>query len=186
MTARRTSKNRAELRRDTQLAPLRANMTRWSSTFTMLEPYVRIRDAITRVDTVYELIPTPVIHRRIAFESAVVKVHIAMTATEDTTPTDSRVGPRTRAHPDEVSATALLLSDSIHLTAARQYNPLAKAIPPTSNRCERLFSQCKLVMIPQRSLLLPVNFDMVEFLPVNRKSWNACTLMDANVDGDEK
>ncbi|OWZ22881.1 hypothetical protein PHMEG_0002335 [Phytophthora megakarya] len=61
----RTAKNRAELRRHSQLAPLRANGTRWSSTFTMLERYVRIRDAIKRVDAVYDLIPQPAMHRRI-------------------------------------------------------------------------------------------------------------------------
>ncbi|KAG2783797.1 hypothetical protein Pcac1_g6349 [Phytophthora cactorum] len=65
MVALRTIKNRAELRRHTSLAPLRANATRWSSTFIMLERYVRIRDAIKRVDAVYDLVPKPAAHRRI-------------------------------------------------------------------------------------------------------------------------
>ncbi|KAG3112374.1 hypothetical protein PI124_g8410 [Phytophthora idaei] len=54
MAALRTIKNRAELRRHASLAPLRANSTRWRSTFMMLERYVRIRDAIKRVDAVYD------------------------------------------------------------------------------------------------------------------------------------
>ncbi|EGZ28822.1 hypothetical protein PHYSODRAFT_468078, partial [Phytophthora sojae] len=59
-------------------------------------------------------------------------------------------------------------------------------IPPTSNRCERLFSQCKLVMTPQRSSLLPINFEMIEFLRANRKYWDAYTLMGIEVaDADD-
>ncbi|KAG3110752.1 hypothetical protein PI125_g9741 [Phytophthora idaei] len=65
MAALRTIKNRAELRRHTSLAPLRANATRWSSIFMMLERYVRIRDAVKRVDAVYDLVPKPAAHRRI-------------------------------------------------------------------------------------------------------------------------
>ncbi|KAG3085744.1 hypothetical protein PI124_g18385 [Phytophthora idaei] len=65
MVALQTIKNRTELRRHTSFAPLRANATRWSSTFMMLERYVRIRDAIKRVDTVYDLVPKPAVHRRI-------------------------------------------------------------------------------------------------------------------------
>ncbi|OWZ18481.1 hypothetical protein PHMEG_0007417 [Phytophthora megakarya] len=213
MTALRTVKNREELRRHTQLAPLRANVTRWSSPFTMLERYVRIQDAIKRVDAVYDLIPKPAMHRRFvapyetlkrltasmaemypvttaylspdaniihspSFECAVVKVAgnregelteaamealeplTAPTATEDATPTDCRVGPRTRAqHGGEDFATTLLLSDSI---------------------------PCKLVMTPQRSSLLPVHFETIEFLRVNQKYWDASTLMDANVEGEDE
>ncbi|KAG3106301.1 hypothetical protein PI125_g13238 [Phytophthora idaei] len=59
MVALRTIRNRAELRRHTSLAPLRANTTRWSSTFMMLERYVSIRDAV------YDLVPKPAVHRRI-------------------------------------------------------------------------------------------------------------------------
>lgn len=65
MAALRTTKNRVELRRHTSLAPLRANATRWSSTFMMLERYVRIRDAAKRVDAVYDLVPKPAVHRRV-------------------------------------------------------------------------------------------------------------------------
>ncbi|KAG2905099.1 hypothetical protein PC119_g20569 [Phytophthora cactorum] len=51
MVALRTIKNCAELRRHTSLAPLCAKATRWSSTFMMLERYVRIRDASMRSTT---------------------------------------------------------------------------------------------------------------------------------------
>ncbi|KAG3157178.1 hypothetical protein C6341_g14833 [Phytophthora cactorum] len=35
-----------------------------------------------------------------------------------------------------------------------QYNPIVAATPPTSNHCERLLSQRKLVITPQRASLL--------------------------------
>ncbi|KAG6944417.1 hypothetical protein JG688_00017085, partial [Phytophthora aleatoria] len=63
MVALRTIKNRAELRHHTSLATLRANATRWSPTLMMLERYVRIRDAIKRVDAVYDLVPKSAAHR---------------------------------------------------------------------------------------------------------------------------
>ncbi|KAG2817372.1 hypothetical protein JG687_00003873 [Phytophthora cactorum] len=65
MVALRAIKNRAELRRHTSLALLRANATRWNSTCMMLERYVRIRDVIKRIDTAYDLVPNPAAHRRI-------------------------------------------------------------------------------------------------------------------------
>uniref|UniRef100_H3H5T9 BED-type domain-containing protein n=1 Tax=Phytophthora ramorum TaxID=164328 RepID=H3H5T9_PHYRM len=65
VAALRTPKNRAELRCHTPLAPLRANATRWSSTFMMLERYVRIRDAIKHVDAVDDLVPKPAVYHRI-------------------------------------------------------------------------------------------------------------------------
>ncbi|OWZ07593.1 hypothetical protein PHMEG_00019996 [Phytophthora megakarya] len=58
ITALRTVKNRAELRRHTPLAPLHANTTRGGSTFTMLE-----RDAIKRMNAVFDLIPKPAMYR---------------------------------------------------------------------------------------------------------------------------
>ncbi|ETK76701.1 hypothetical protein L915_16951 [Phytophthora nicotianae] len=65
MLALQTTKNRAEFRRHTSLGPSRPNATRWSSTFMMLERYVRIRGAIKRVDAVYDPMPKPAAHRRI-------------------------------------------------------------------------------------------------------------------------
>ncbi|ETO65194.1 hypothetical protein F444_17467 [Phytophthora nicotianae P1976] len=65
MLALQTTKNRAEFRRYTSLGPSRPNATRWSSTFMMLERYVRIRGAIKRVDAVYDPMPKPAAHRRI-------------------------------------------------------------------------------------------------------------------------
>lgn len=94
---------------------------------------------------------------------------------------------RTRARGDrEEFATALLRSDAVSAPSSPRYSPIVNTIPPTSNHCEILFSQCKLVMTPQRSSLLPVNFEMLAFLRANRKYWDAYTLMNIEIaDTDE-
>ncbi|OWZ05350.1 hypothetical protein PHMEG_00022579, partial [Phytophthora megakarya] len=51
--------------------------------------------------------------------------------------------------------------------AVTKYIDLLPMIPPTSNRCERSFSQCKLVLSPLRSSLLPANSEMLVFLRAN-------------------
>lgn len=65
MTAPRLPENRTALAQHTDLAPLRANATGWSSTFAMLERYARIREAAKQVDAVFDLIPKAAAHRRI-------------------------------------------------------------------------------------------------------------------------
>ncbi|KAG6583225.1 uncharacterized protein IUM83_06135 [Phytophthora cinnamomi] len=61
--------------------------------------------------------------------------------------------------------------------ASATYHDLAKVVPPTSNTVERLFSQCKFILTPQRSCMLPANFEMLAFLRVNRDLWNATSLL---------
>ncbi|OWZ17684.1 hypothetical protein PHMEG_0008339 [Phytophthora megakarya] len=51
---------------------------------------------------------------------------------------------------------------------APTYAPLVKMIPPTSNTVERLFSQFKLVLTPQRRAMRPANFEQLSFFRVNR------------------
>ncbi|RLN11025.1 hypothetical protein BBJ28_00022647 [Nothophytophthora sp. Chile5] len=57
--------NAAELACHTPKKPVRANVTRWSSVFEMLDRYMEIRDAIKSVSAVDELIPRGSAHRRI-------------------------------------------------------------------------------------------------------------------------
>ncbi|KAG6953717.1 hypothetical protein JG687_00012231 [Phytophthora cactorum] len=57
--------NAAELARHTKYKPLKANATRWSSTYIMLARYVKICDAIKMVSAVEELLPRPSTHRQI-------------------------------------------------------------------------------------------------------------------------
>ncbi|OWY99036.1 hypothetical protein PHMEG_00030037 [Phytophthora megakarya] len=48
------------------------------------------------------------------------------------------------------------------------YTALAALVPPTSNTCERLFSEYKVVLTPRRSSLLPAHFETLLFLRVNK------------------
>ncbi|ETO99773.1 hypothetical protein F441_22804 [Phytophthora nicotianae CJ01A1] len=61
--------------------------------------------------------------------------------------------------------------------SAQKYDELLSQLPPTSNRCERLFSQCKLILTPRRSSLLPANFEMLVFLRANRDLWSFTSLV---------
>ncbi|KAG6942140.1 hypothetical protein JG688_00018298 [Phytophthora aleatoria] len=61
----RNPNNAAELARHTKHKLLKANATRWSSTYIMLARYVKIRDAIKMVSAVEELLPRPSTHRQI-------------------------------------------------------------------------------------------------------------------------
>lgn len=58
-------------------------------------------------------------------------------------------------------------------------------IPATSNRVERLFSQCKLVMTPQRGRLLPAHFETIVFLRANRALWNYASLAYCEEEASE-
>ncbi|GMF80945.1 unnamed protein product [Phytophthora fragariaefolia] len=81
---------------------------------------------------------------------------------------------------EEDFASAVLRSR--RLSAAEQksslYCELLKNLPPTSNRCERLFSQAKQVLTPQRASLLPMNFEMLVFLRANRTYWDVTTVQE--------
>ncbi|KAL4175198.1 hypothetical protein KRP22_000169 [Phytophthora ramorum] len=97
------------------------------------------------------------------------------------TPATSGSGVSTRScNAAEDFATARLRSDAPTPQLSPRYSPIVTAILPTSNLCERLFSQCKLVMTPHRSSFLPVNFEMIVFLRANRKFWDANTLMSVD------
>ncbi|KAF1331975.1 hypothetical protein FI667_g3996, partial [Globisporangium splendens] len=61
----RQPNNSAALAQHTSLRPLKANATRWSSTYQMLRRYVRIREAIKMVPAVEDLLPSAATHRRI-------------------------------------------------------------------------------------------------------------------------
>jgi hypothetical protein len=55
----------AQLAKFTDLRPLKANTTRWSSTYAMVDRYVAIQDAIRNVAAVEDLVPRGAAHRRI-------------------------------------------------------------------------------------------------------------------------
>ncbi|EGZ21988.1 hypothetical protein PHYSODRAFT_490553, partial [Phytophthora sojae] len=164
---------------------------RWSSTFTMLEQYVRIRDEIKRVDAVYDLVPKPAAHRRIVALTETLKtINSVCKKLQEDTLSIGAVRVRFDKMAEMFPITSSLLSPDANIIHSSVFESavvkVIMAIPPTSNRCERLVSQCKLVMTLQRSSLLPINFEMIEFLRTNRKYWDAHTLMGIDVaDADD-
>lgn len=239
--------NAAELARSTNLKPLKANATRWSSTFEMLKRYVEIRDAIMTVSAVEELVPRGAAHRRVLslltkleeldsvciklqaekrslgdvrllfdacvakypimgqyllggasivhsplFESAVAKLvnDVPLAAGEQrAVATFVVTAPPQQPRDEDVDfATSILRQAKRPRRSDRStvsYDPLLLNIPPTSNRVERLFSGCKLVLSSLRSSLLPVNFETIMFLKGNRDMWNVATLVGARAQDEE-
>ncbi|EGZ22005.1 hypothetical protein PHYSODRAFT_251327 [Phytophthora sojae] len=235
----RHENNRAELKKYTDLVPIKRNVTRWSSTFTMVERYIRIHAEIKKVDAVEEIVPTGGKHRKLvalfehlkkfenvckrlqredtdmgevrlmvdsliaeypvmsetlkstakivhtpAFESGVVKVisgtalspaeTAALKRFEQAQPTGKK-----RKEREEDYATMLLQGKGKKRKQApstTRYMPLVKMVPPTSNTVERIFSQYKLVLTPQRRSMLPANFEQLAFLRVNHGMWDVSTV----------
>uniref|UniRef100_H3GKY9 BED-type domain-containing protein n=1 Tax=Phytophthora ramorum TaxID=164328 RepID=H3GKY9_PHYRM len=132
-------------------------------------------DKMTEIYPVTEeyLLPDAHIVHSPAFESAVVKVEalepFELEAAAVPTQATSGSGVSTRSrNAAEDFATALLRSDAATPQLSPRYSPIVAAMLPTSNLCERLLLQCKLVMTPQQSSLLPVNFEMIAFVRANR------------------
>ncbi|KAL4141248.1 hypothetical protein PRNP1_014370 [Phytophthora ramorum] len=229
--------NAAELARHTHYKPLRANATRWSSTYQMLARYVKIRDDIKMVAAVEDLVPRPSSHRqivqlvnklealdsvcvkrqseertfadvRLLFDAVMAKFpatshHLSSSAQIVHSPVIERavvklLSDRVLTAEEEGSVSRFVVTDSTANEPQRQvdfatetlrqakrschssgikYSDILRMIPPTSNRCERLFSQCKLVLSPLRSSLLPANFEMLVFLRANRMLWNFTTFL---------
>ncbi|EGZ05761.1 hypothetical protein PHYSODRAFT_532972 [Phytophthora sojae] len=60
-------------------------------------------------------------------------------------------------------------------TAQKKFGGV-RHIPPTSNAVERLFSAAKHTLSNHRQGMLPVHFETVLFLKLNRRFWNAGTV----------
>jgi hypothetical protein len=58
MSKARTTKNSAKLRALTNLKAIKDNETRWTSTFRMVERFLRLKDEFTKVDTLDSYIPS--------------------------------------------------------------------------------------------------------------------------------
>ncbi|GMF19532.1 unnamed protein product [Phytophthora fragariaefolia] len=205
----RKESNIAELKKHTEPLPVTRNVTRWSSTFTMVQRYIRIRSDIKKIDAVEDLLPTGGKHRklvalfehlkkfnnvckrlqrettgmtevRVMFDALIAEYpvmaeHLRATAKIVHTPAFEtgvtkminraplttaeevelncfeieRARGKKRKQPEEDYASMLLQGSSKRkATASKQYIPLVKLVPSTSNAVERLFSQCTLVLTP--------------------------------------
>ena len=67
-----------------------------------------------------------------------------------------------------------------HSSAANQaYIDVFKLISPTSNSCERLFSEAKYILVPHRRGMSPVTFEALLYLKKNTKHWDVTTVAKA-------
>ncbi|EGZ19787.1 hypothetical protein PHYSODRAFT_495083 [Phytophthora sojae] len=186
MVELRHENNRAELKKYTDLVPIKRNVTRWSSTFTMVERYIRIRAEIKKVDAVEKMVPTGGKRRKLValfehlkkFESVCKRLQ-----REDTDMGEVRLmfDSLIVEYPvmsEHLKSTAKIVHTPAFESAPNttRYIPLVKMVPPTSDTVERLFSQCKLVLTPQRRSMLPANFEQLAFLRVNRGMWDVSTV----------
>jgi hypothetical protein len=239
MAQLRNLNNFAELAKHTELRPVKRNMTRWSSTFAMVERYIRIRAEIKKVEAVEEMVSTGSRHRKLvalcqdlkklnsvskrlqredidmakvqvlfdsvkadfpvmsdylntgakivhspAFEAAVVKTIAgqALTTAEKQALKPFQVTetaqPKRKSRENDYAAELLRANPKKPRNGHTPdtYSKLVPLIPPTSNAVERLFSQCQLILTPQRSCMMPANFEMLTFLRVNMDMWNASTM----------
>ncbi|OWZ09566.1 hypothetical protein PHMEG_00017707 [Phytophthora megakarya] len=200
-------KNAAALSKATKYKPLKANAARWSSTFRMLERHAHRRvsalvDKLRELDSVCVKIQAEtctLAEVRLLFNACsenypIMADYLPQSAAIVHTPVFERsdqqrvidgfilatTAPTTEAPTKADFATSVLRqAKTPRLTrrCATAYDPLLLCASPTSNTCERLFSECKLVLTLLRSLTLPANFEKSMFLRSNRNMWNCTTLL---------
>nr|CAI72317.1 hypothetical protein, conserved [Phytophthora infestans] len=178
MVELRHENNYAELKTHTELLPVKRNVTRWSSTITMVQRYTRIRAEIKKVVTVEELIPTGAKHRKILdlFEHMKKFESICPRLQRDETDI-AEVRVMFDALVTDYSVMGELLKETAKIVLQPDFET-AIMIPATSNIVERLFFQCKLVLTPQRRSMDTANFEELGFLRVSRDMWGVSTVAD--------
>jgi len=64
-------------------------------------------------------------------------------------------------------------------TANKAYIDVFKLVSPTSNTCERLFSEAKYILVPHRRGMSPITFESLIYLKKNKKYWGVTTVAKA-------
>ena len=64
-------------------------------------------------------------------------------------------------------------------TSNKDYIDVHTLISPTSNCCERLFSEAKYILVPHRRGMSPITFGALLYLKQNAKHWDAKTVARA-------
>ncbi|KAG3189857.1 hypothetical protein PC128_g11571 [Phytophthora cactorum] len=201
-----------------KLTPLRAkarNVTRWSSTYGMLQRYVKIRAYIRQLGAVEDLTPRSGKHKKLVsllshlekFESVCKHLQSEATSMSEVrllfdsvicngeklstaesvalrrlgrSRSDEGLGTagRKRKERQESYAAQIIQQGRVKRRAGGSavYSALATQIPPTSNACERLISESKVILTPQRSSILPAHFEMLAFLRANKDMWDITSL----------
>eukprot|EP00644_Phytophthora_capsici_P002481 jgi/Phyca11/105488/e_gw1.11.548.1 len=173
--------NAATLLKFTELQPAKRNATRWSSTFKMVRRFLQIKHAVKHVEAVEELVPRAHDCRKLekldpdlrALDSICVTLQSNKTTHADVRTLFDGVGERYPAMSNYLSKDATIVHSPTFEAAALLFH-----VPLTSNDCDRLFSKAKAVLTPQRSSMLPINFEMIMFLKGNSAYWSHLTVAE--------
>eukprot|EP00644_Phytophthora_capsici_P010693 jgi/Phyca11/104102/e_gw1.9.810.1 len=177
----RTKKNAATLLKFTELRPAKRNVTRWSSTFKMVRRFLQIKHAVKHVEAVEEFVSRARDCRKLekldqdlhALDSICVTLQSNKTTLADVRTLFDGVVERYPAMSNYLSKDATIVHSPTFEAAVLLFH-----VPPTSNDCERLFSKAKAVLTPQRSSMLPINFEMIMFLEENSAYWSRRTVAE--------
>ncbi|KAG2767838.1 hypothetical protein Pcac1_g20893 [Phytophthora cactorum] len=177
-----TIKCRAPLRKVTPLAPVMRNVTRWSSVFGMVERYNKLHPALLAMDHA-SMAKHGIAHFLLTEEESTQAEELlenlfdfqeVSEARQD--PTLTLVGVRcafdwvVRQYPPMKER---LASDAaVKVTPARTKYMQVAWMLPTSNECERYFSQAKMVYTDMRKSMDVNTIEVLMFLACNRDSWD--------------
>ncbi|KAG3060677.1 hypothetical protein PC121_g13335 [Phytophthora cactorum] len=178
-----TIKCRAALRKVMPLAPVLRNVTRWSSTFNMVqrdEESVHVEELLVTLMDLNEVtkalqVSTLAMVATVnypALESGSIKIISGsrLTTREQKT-CKAFKRPTTNATVEETSRSFFAPVFQKASEPRTFYIPLAW-VPPTLNECERFFSQVKLVFTDLRKSMEVNTLEVPMFLAYNKDSWN--------------
>ncbi|KAG6962080.1 hypothetical protein JG688_00008785 [Phytophthora aleatoria] len=175
----RQPNNAAELFKLTPLRAKKCNVTRWSFIYNMLQRYGAIRPQIRLVEAVEDLVPSTGDHKKlVGLQKHLEKLDSVCKRLqyEATTMSETFRGKR-KERQDSYAAQIIQQGGAKRRQVERAaYSSLAAPVPPTSNTCERLFSERKMILMLQRSCMLPVHFEMLMFIRANKDMWDVTSL----------
>lgn len=85
--------------------------------------------------------------------------------------------PPSRPTKKDFATLSLRRAKKPHAGTKNVYMESLRFVSPTSNRVERLVSQCKLVLTSLHPCRLPAHFETIMFLKANRQHWNFTSLV---------
>ncbi|KAG3251087.1 hypothetical protein PI124_g4282 [Phytophthora idaei] len=170
----RQPNNAAELFKLTPLRAKKRNLTRWSFTYNMLQRYGAIRPQIRLVEAVEDLVPSTGDHKKlVGLQKHLERLDSACKRLQYEATTMSE-----RKEPQDSYAAQIIQQGGAKRRQVERaaYSSLAAPVPPTSNTCECLFSERKMILMLLRSCMLPVHFEMLMFIRANKDMWDVTSL----------
>ncbi|EGZ22721.1 hypothetical protein PHYSODRAFT_490851, partial [Phytophthora sojae] len=160
----------------TPLAAVLRQNTRWSSTFSLLKRYFRLRPFILADDEeLSDFLPSRSAHRKLETLLASLRdvESVSKHLQDGLTLLDARVlfDELLESHPS-FAKYLVRTRKRRKVAAAPATYELLNAIPPTSNVVERLFSIARAVLRHERHRLSPMMLEMILFLKINSLYWD--------------